>query len=352
MIVTGGAGFIGSNFIHEVLFHYPDYEVINVDCLTYAGNLENHKEIESHSGYSFKNIDICDKENLKDLFSEKTINYVVHFAAESHVDRSIKNPAVFLQTNVMGTFNLLQSALESWQNNRTAMKENRFLHVSTDEVYGSLGSEGLFTEETPYQPNSPYAASKASSDHVVRSYFHTFGLPAIVSNCSNNYGPYQFPEKLIPLIINNIRSKKPLPIYGDGLNIRDWLYVKDHCLGLMTVLEKGKPGECYNIGGSNEWSNIDIVKLICSLMDKKLDRTNKEASENLITYVEDRLGHDRRYAIDASKISRELGWTPAETFQTGIQKTLDWYMDNLDWLDHVTSGSYQKYYDNMYRVNS
>lgn len=347
ILVTGGAGFIGSNFIHHVLKTYSDYSIINIDCLTYAGNLENLSVFDDNPRYEFYKMDIRNKDDLKFLFEEHKIDYVVHFAAESHVDRSISNPSVFLNTNVMGTFHLLQSTLKNWCCDEDKMENNRFLHVSTDEVYGSLGATGLFTEDSPYQPNSPYSASKASSDHIVRSYYHTFGMPVLITNCSNNYGPFQFPEKLIPLIINNIYNKKPLPIYGKGLNVRDWLYVDDHCRAIMSVLHGGKVGECYNVGGNNEWTNIDIVELVCDLMDKKLNRT---ASRELITYVTDRPGHDMRYAIDSSKLQNELGWKPLETFETGIEKTITWYLQNFQWMEKITSGEYKTYYNTMYNV--
>ncbi len=345
ILITGGAGFIGSNFVLEILENKLDYKVIVLDSLTYAGNLESLKSVENSPQFVFYKGDIGDKELVLKILKSESIEQIVHFAAESHVDRSIKNPGVFLQTNVMGTFNLLQCAKEFWKAEDYSQK--RFLHVSTDEVYGSLGETGLFTEDSSYQPNSPYSASKASSDHIVRSYFHTYQFPVITTNCSNNYGPLQFPEKLIPLMIHNILEKKPLPIYGEGKNIRDWLYVRDHCRGILKVLEKGRLGETYNIGGHNEWKNIDIVNLLCSIMDKKLHRAEGESAKQ-ITYVTDRLGHDMRYAIDASKIEKELGWTPDETFETGIEKTIQWYLDEKDWLKNVTSGDYQNYYQSMY----
>ncbi len=348
ILVTGGAGFIGSNFIHELIEGESDFNIINYDCLTYAGNLENLQSLEKQPNYKFVKGDICDKKVLQKVFEENEVDYVVHFAAESHVDRSIGDPSIFLHTNIIGTFNILQAAYNCWNEDPKSMEQKRFIHVSTDEVFGSLGKEGLFREETPYQPNSPYSASKAGSDHIVRSYVHTFNMPCIITNCSNNYGPYQFPEKLIPLIINNIFNKKPLPVYGDGKNVRDWLYVRDHCRAIVRVLEKGVPGDTYNIGGHNEWTNIDIVKRICKIMDEKLSRSGETASENLITYVKDRPGHDKRYAIDASKIEKELGWTPQESFETGIEKTVDWYLENRQWLENVTSGEYTKYYEDMY----
>ncbi len=347
ILVTGGAGFIGSNFILETLKTRPGYKVINLDALTYAGNLENLKEVENDSRYVFVRGDIKDEALVSGLFERHDIQRVVHFAAESHVDRSIEDPSIFLRTNILGTFSLLQCARSYWQASGKS-KEGLFVHVSTDEVYGSLGSEGLFTEETAYKPNSPYSASKASSDHLVRSYFHTYNLPVVITNCSNNYGPYQFPEKLIPLIINNILHKQPLPVYGEGKNVRDWLYVSDHCRAILKVMEAGRLGEQYNIGGFNEWTNIDIVKLVCKLMDNKLGRSGAEASQNLITFVKDRPGHDLRYAIDSTKIKNELGWQPQESFETGIAKTIDWYLSQKTWLENVTCGGYQNYYKEMY----
>jgi len=347
ILVTGGAGFIGSNFVLEVLKNHPQYKIINLDLLTYAGNLHNLSSIEGHPQHIFVKGDIIDQKLVGQLFREHQINGVVHFAAESHVDRSIKDPAAFLRTNVMGTFSLLQEALLYWKETNQ-LDKNRFLHVSTDEVYGSLGPTGYFTESTAYAPNSPYSASKASSDHMVRSYHHTFGMQTLITNCSNNYGPFQFPEKLIPLILNNILHKKPLPVYGDGKNIRDWLYVVDHCQAILEVFQKGEPGGHYNIGGHNEWANIDIVHLLCDQMDSKLGRP-LGSSRNLITYVKDRPGHDRRYAIDASYIKQELNWTPKESFETGISKTIDWYLENQKWLEQVTSGAYQDYYTALYQ---
>ncbi|MCC6683958.1 MAG: dTDP-glucose 4,6-dehydratase [Bacteroidia bacterium] len=344
ILITGGAGFIGSHVVRLFVNNYPAYEIYNLDKLTYAGNLENLKDIESKSNYHFVKGDIVDAGFVNSLFAEHDFNGVIHLAAESHVDRSIENPLDFVMTNVVGTVNLLNAARNSWKNN-TAGK--RFYHVSTDEVYGSLHEGGFFLETTPYDPQSPYSASKAGSDHFVRAYRNTYKLPVIISNCSNNYGPNQFPEKLIPLFINNIRNRKPLPVYGKGENVRDWLYVIDHARAIDVVYHKGKEGETYNIGGFNEWKNIDLIKVICRAMDKKLGRAIGE-SEQLITYVTDRAGHDLRYAIDANKIMNELGWKPSLQFEEGIEKTIDWYLTNQQWLDDVTSGSYLKYYEAMY----
>jgi len=344
LLVTGGAGFIGSNFVNYWINKYPLDRVINLDVLTYAGNLENLKEIADSQNYRFVHGDICDTDLVKKLLQEENIDTIVNFAAESHVDRSILGPEAFIKTNINGTFTLLEEARKSWGNDNTTC---RFLHVSTDEVYGSLGADDpAFTENTPYTPNSPYSASKASSDHLVRAYFHTYGLPVLTTNCSNNYGPYQFPEKLIPLIIVNALANKSLPIYGDGKNIRDWLHVEDHCRGIDVVIQKGVIGETYNIGGCNEWANIDIVKLVCKHLDVQCP--GNKPKQELITYVKDRLGHDRRYAIDASKMTNELGWRPEYTFETGIEQTVKWYLQNLDWLKHVTSGVYQNYYKEQY----
>jgi dTDP-glucose 4,6-dehydratase len=331
ILVTGGAGFIGSNFVHFMLNKHPDYTIINFDSLTYAGNLENLTAVEKNPKYRFVKGDICSKEQVDSVLQEYSIDTIVHFAAESHVDRSITGPAVFVQTNVVGTQVLLDSS--------KARGIERFLHVSTDEVYGSLGATGFFTEETPLHPNSPYSASKASSDMLVLAYQHTFGFPGVVTRCSNNYGPYQFPEKLIPLMIANALNDRSLPVYGDGLNVRDWLYVEDHCSALDTVLHKGKIGDVYNIGGHNEWKNIDIVKLVLKEVGKP---------ESLITYVKDRPGHDRRYAIDAAKIKDELGWVPAYQFETGIRKTVQWYLANTPWWERIISGEYKKYYAAQY----
>ena len=345
ILVTGGAGFIGSHVVRLLVNKYPQYNIYNLDALTYAGNLENLKTIESQPNYTFIKGDICDEALVDEIFQNHKITHVVHLAAESHVDRSIQDPLIFLKTNIIGTANLLQNAKKHWSGN---FEGKKFYHISTDEVYGSLelGSE-MFTEQTPYDPRSPYSASKASSDHIVRAFYHTYHLPIVISNCSNNYGPNHFPEKLIPLIINNIISMKPLPVYGKGENVRDWLYVEDHARAIDTILHHGLPGETYNIGGHNEWQNIEIVRYICDLMDDKLGRT-KGQNRQLITFVSDRAGHDLRYAIDASKIQRELGWMPEETFETGIAKTIDWYLNNQKWLDHVTSGAYQEYYAKMY----
>lgn len=343
-IITGGAGFIGSHVVRLFVTKYPDYRIVNLDALTYAGNLENLKDIQDAPNYFFEKVNILDTEALQNVFAKYQPDGVIHLAAESHVDRSILSPLDFVYTNVVGTVNLLNAAKESWKNN---FEGKRFHHVSTDEVYGALGDTGFFTEETPYDPHSPYSASKASSDHFVRAYHDTYQLPVVITNCSNNYGPYHFPEKLIPLMINNIIHKKPLPVYGDGLYTRDWLYVKDHATAIDLVFHEGKTGDNYNVGGFNEWKNIDLVKLLCKLMDEKLGRTNSE-SEQLITYVKDRPGHDRRYAIDASKINKELGWKPSVTFEEGLSETIDWYLQNTEWLQNVTSGAYQHYYQDMY----
>ena len=344
ILITGGAGFIGSHVVRLFVNKYPQYRIINLDGLTYAGNLENLKDIENIPNYHFVKANILDTAVLEKVFAEEGITDVIHLAAESHVDRSIESPLDFVYTNIIGTVNLLNTARKSWAGDLAA---HRFYHISTDEVYGSLGATGFFTETTAYDPNSPYSASKASSDHFVRAYHETYHLSTVVSNCSNNYGPNHFPEKLIPLFINNIIHKKPLPVYGDGLFTRDWLYVKDHALAIDLVFHNGGPGETYNMGGFNEWKNIDLVKLLCRLMDEKLGRDAGE-SEQLITYVKDRPGHDRRYAIDATKINRELGWKPTVTFEQGLSETIDWYLANTEWLQHVTSGSYQAYYESMY----
>ncbi len=345
ILITGGAGFIGSHVVRLLVNKYPQYHIYNLDALTYAGNLENLRTIESSPNYTFVKGDICDEAMVDEIFQKHKITHVVHLAAESHVDRSIQDPLVFLKTNILGTANLLQNAKKYWHGN---FEGKKFYHISTDEVYGSLefGSE-MFTEETPYDPRSPYSASKASSDHIVRAFYHTYHLPIVISNCSNNYGPNHFPEKLIPLIINNIINNRPLPVYGKGENVRDWLYVEDHARAIDTILHHGSSGETYNIGGHNEWQNIEIVKYLCDLMDTKLGRQKGE-SRQLITYVTDRAGHDLRYAIDASKIQRELGWMPQETFETGIEKTVEWYLSNQTWLEHVTSGTYREYYQKMY----
>lgn len=346
ILITGGAGFIGSHLVRLMVNKYPDYSIVNLDKLTYAGNLSNLKDIENKANYTFIKGDICDFELVRSIFSEMNIDGVMHLAAESHVDRSIRDPFSFAQTNVMGTLSLLQAAKLSWENN---FKNKLFYHVSTDEVYGSLNdSISLFKETGRYEPHSPYSASKAASDHFVRAYHDTYGLPIIISNCSNNYGSYQFPEKLIPLLINNIRHNQPLPVYGKGENIRDWLYVEDHAAAIDLIFHKGKVGETYNIGGFNEWRNIDLVKLIIKIVDKELGREDG-SSEKLITYVTDRAGHDLRYAIDSTKLQTELGWSPSVQFEEGLTKTVRWYLSNQEWLDNVTSGEYRRYYDEMYR---
>jgi dTDP-glucose 4,6-dehydratase len=344
ILITGGAGFIGSHVVRLFVTKYPDYNIVNLDALTYAGNLENLADIDKSSNYKFEKANILDVEDIERIFKEHEITDVIHLAAESHVDRSIHSPLDFVYTNIVGTVNLLNAAKKFWS---ADLANHLFYHVSTDEVYGALGSEGFFTETTPYHPNSPYSASKASSDHFVRAYGETYDLQYVISNCSNNYGPYHFPEKLIPLFINNIITKKPLPVYGDGLYTRDWLYVKDHAVAIDVVFHSGKKNDTYNIGGFNEWTNIDLVKLLCKLMDEKLHNA-AGTSEELITYVKDRPGHDRRYAIDATKINKELGWKPSVTFEEGLSETIDWYLTNKEWLEHVTSGNYQKYYTNMY----
>jgi dTDP-glucose 4,6-dehydratase len=349
VLVTGGCGFIGANFVRLLLEDHPTWRVINLDKLTYAGNLENLSGIEEGERYRFVKADICDAAAMEELFSAEQIDSVVHFAAESHVDRSITGPAAFIQTNIVGTFTLLDAARKSWLGGEWQGNDPRFLHVSTDEVYGSLGDSGLFTETTPFDPRSPYSASKASSDHLVNAYLHTYELPVLVTNCSNNYGPYQFPEKLIPLIFHNSMTGKSLPIYGDGKYVRDWLYVKDHCEAIVEVLTKGKIGQSYNIGGNNEKQNLEVVTLICDTLDKKLGLPESgDPRRNLITFVKDRLGHDRRYAIDASFIKAQLGWEPKVTFEEGIEKTVDWYLANQDWVASVIDGSYREYYKKMY----
>lgn len=344
ILITGGAGFIGSHVVRRFIKNYPDYLIVNADKLTYAGNLENLADVDKLKNYKFEKVDIVDKKAVLDLFSRYNFDGVIHLAAESHVDRSITGPDEFVLTNIVGTVNLLNAALKSWKDN---FEGKLFYHISTDEVFGSLGKEGFFTEETAYDPKSPYSASKASSDHMVRAYNHTYGIPAIISNCSNNYGPNHFPEKLIPLAINNIKNNKPIPVYGNGENIRDWLYVEDHASAIDVIFHKGRAGETYNIGGNNEWKNIDLIRLLCRIMDKKLNRPNG-ASEKLITYVKDRPGHDMRYAIDSSKLQKELGWSPIPEFAEGLEKTVDWYLSNSKWLENVISGDYGKYYENMY----
>lgn len=344
IIITGGAGFIGSNVVRRFVKRYPDYLIINVDALTYAGNLENLSDIEDEANYVFEKADITNTDKLYEIFDRYNVTDVIHLAAESHVDRSITNPLDFVYTNVIGTVNLLEVAKNRWKDDYNA---HLFYHVSTDEVYGALGSEGFFTEETRYDPHSPYSASKASSDHFVRAYHDTYGINVLVSNCSNNYGPYHFPEKLIPLMINNIINEKPLPVYGDGKYTRDWLYVKDHAIAIDLIFHQGKRGDTYNIGGFNEWKNIDLVHLLCEQMDEKLGRA-PGTSKQLIVFVKDRPGHDRRYAIDASKINRELGWQPSVTFEQGLSETIDWFLANKTWLDNVTSGAYIGYYNNQY----
>jgi dTDP-glucose 4,6-dehydratase len=344
ILITGGAGFIGSHVVREFVNQYPDDNIYNLDKLTYAGNLENLDDLKDRKNYHFIKGDMEDLDFVKNIFKTYKFDGVIHLAAESHVDRSITDPLAFLKTNILGTVNLMEAAKELWQ---TDMAGKRFYHISTDEVYGSLGDEGLFTETTPYDPKSPYSASKASSDHFVRAYHNTYGLPVVISNCSNNYGPNQFPEKLIPLIFNNILKKKSLPIYGKGENIRDWLYVVDHAKAIDLIFHKGENGETYNIGGENEWKNIDLVRLMCRVMDKKLGRKEGE-SENLITFVKDRAGHDIRYAIDSSKIRKTLGWKPATSFEEGIEKTIDWYLENSQWLHNVLTGDYEKYYKKQY----
>lgn len=344
ILITGGAGFIGSHVVRLFVQKYPDYHVVNLDCLTYAGNLANLKDIEDAPHYFFEKVNILDVPALEEVFRKHDITDVLHLAAESHVDRSIVSPMDFVYTNVIGTVNLLNVVKSYWKDDLSA---HRFYHISTDEVYGTLGDTGLFTEQTPYAPNSPYSASKASSDHFVRAYHETYHLPVVISNCSNNYGPFHFPEKLIPLFINNIIQEKPLPVYGDGKNTRDWLYVIDHARAIDVVFHEGKNGETYNIGGFNEWKNIDLVQLLCRLMDDKLGRT-PGTSAQLITHVKDRPGHDLRYAIDANKINRELGWKPSVTFEEGLSQTIDWFLENKTWLEQVTSGEYQHYYEKMY----
>jgi dTDP-glucose 4,6-dehydratase len=347
IIITGGAGFIGSHVVRRFVNQYPDYLIINLDKLTYAGNLANLKDIEHKENYSFVKGDIVDTGFVDQLFADKKPDAVIHLAAESHVDRSITNPTEFVMTNVVGTANLLNAARKYWKD---AYDKHRFYHVSTDEVYGALGDEGMFTEDTKYDPHSPYSASKASSDHFVRAYHDTYGMDTVISNCSNNYGSFHFPEKLIPLAINNIKNNKPVPVYGKGENIRDWLWVEDHARAIDVIFHQAKPGTTYNIGGHNEWKNIDLIHLLCSIMDKKLNR-EEGTSAKLITFVTDRAGHDLRYAIDSSKLQQELNWVPSLQFEEGLEKTVEWYLDNEEWLNGVTSGDYQKYYTEQYSEN-
>lgn len=345
ILITGGAGFIGSHVVRLFVNKYPDYQIVNGDALTYAGNLENLNDVQDQPNYFFEKADITDEGAINALFGKYAFDGVIHLAAESHVDRSIQDPLAFIRTNVLGTAVLLNAARKFWKDN---MEGKRFYHVSTDEVYGSLGEEGFFTEETAYDPRSPYSASKASSDHFVRAYHHTYHLPVVLSNCSNNYGSHHFPEKLIPLAIHNIRNNKPIPVYGTGENVRDWLFVDDHARAIDTIFHHGKNGETYNIGGFNEWKNIDLIRLLCQIMDSKLGR-EPGTSAQLITFVKDRAGHDQRYAIDASKLNKELGWSPSLQFEEGLEKTVEWYLSNQEWLDHVTSGAYKKYYEEQYQ---
>jgi dTDP-glucose 4,6-dehydratase len=345
LLITGGAGFIGSHVVRLFVTKYPEYRIVNLDALTYAGNLENLVDIKDKSNYIFEKGDITDEAFVDQLFATYQFDAVVHLAAESHVDRSIMDPLAFIKTNVLGTAILLNASRKYWQGN---MEGKLFYHVSTDEVYGTLGAEGFFTEETPYDPRSPYSASKASSDHFVMAYHHTYHMPVIISNCSNNYGSHHFPEKLIPLAISNIKQSKPVPVYGKGENVRDWLWVEDHARAIDTIFHKGRIGETYNIGGFNEWKNIDLINLLCMIMDKKLGRA-PGTSAQLITFVKDRAGHDLRYAIDASKLNKELGWQPSLRFEEGLEKTVDWYLANEAWLNHVTSGAYQQYYEEQYQ---
>ena len=343
LLITGGAGFIGSHVVRLFVNKYPDYRIFNLDVLTYAGNLENLRDVENAPNYRFIKCDITDEVSINRVFVENGIDAVIHLAAESHVDRSIMDPLGFVKTNILGTAVLLNAARISWKDR----KDGLFYHVSTDEVFGSLGETGFFTEDTPYDPRSPYSASKASSDHLVKAYHHTYELPVVISNCSNNYGSHQFPEKLIPLMIHNIRHSKPLPVYGEGLNVRDWLWVEDHARAIDVIFHSGENGETYNVGGFNEWKNIDLIHVLCRIMDQRLGRPEGESAK-LITYVKDRAGHDLRYAIDASRIERELGWKPSLQFEEGLEKTVDWYLSNEEWIAHITSGSYQEYYQHQY----
>ncbi len=344
LLITGGAGFIGSHVVRRFVRNYPNYRIINLDKLTYAGNLENLRDVDQSANYRFVRGDILDSEFLNSFLRSESIDGIIHLAAESHVDRSLENPSEFALTNVVGTLNLLHAAFAAWKGDMTG---KRFHHISTDEVYGSLGATGYFTESSLIDPRSPYSASKASSDHFVSAYFHSHGLPTLISRCSNNYGPNHFPEKLIPLLIHNILKGMPLPVYGKGENVRDWLYVEDHAAAIDTIFHGGRPGEVYNIGGNNEWKNLDLVHLLCKIMDRKLQLA-EGTNARLITFVKDRPGHDLRYAIDSSKLKRELGWSPSVDFATGLEKTVDWYISNKEWLDHVTSGSYRAYYERMY----
>ncbi len=345
ILITGGAGFIGSHVVRRFVKHYPDYEIVNLDALTYAGNLANLTDIEDQSNYRFVKADITEAATINHLFKTENFDAVIHLAAESHVDRSIADPSAFVLTNVIGTVNLLNAAREYWKGD---YNKKRFYHISTDEVYGALGDTGMFTETTSYDPHSPYSASKASSDHFVRAYHDTYGLDIVISNCSNNYGSHHFPEKLIPLAINNIKNNKPVPVYGKGENVRDWLWVEDHARAIDVIFHQAKTGQTYNIGGHNEWKNIDLIHLLCGIMDQKLGRANGESAK-LITFVTDRAGHDLRYAIDSTKLQQELDWVPSLKFEEGLAKTVDWYLANEEWLNNVTSGNYQAYYDNQYK---